>query len=203
MRALRHVDLEFFGGEHALALAAFPSGDEVLHDVLGLADHLEVRRRVEMRARRDVRPADAYRLAVQVSELDQVEEVRLLVEHAADHHEIGPVEVRVGQRLGIAVDEADVPVLRQHRGDGDQPERRRRIFRADEFAGFCIVPERVRNELRIDHQNAAANRHVTPVAGAGCHAAGRDSREAIPANKARPTVTNSSKIQFVKPNAKT
>ena len=29
-RALRDVDLEFLGDEHALALAAFPGGDEVL-----------------------------------------------------------------------------------------------------------------------------------------------------------------------------
>ena len=28
-------------------------------------------------------------ISVQVRELDQIEEVRLLVEHAADHHEIG------------------------------------------------------------------------------------------------------------------
>ena len=120
-------------------------------DVLGLADHLEVRLRVKMRAGRDVRPTDTYRLAVQVGEIDQVEEIRLLVEHTADHHEIGPVEVRVGQRLGVAVDQPDVPILRQHGGDRDQAERRRRIFRADEFAGFRIVPKRVRNELRIDH----------------------------------------------------
>ena len=111
-RALRDVDLELLGREHALALAALPGGDEVRHDVLGLADHLEVGRRVEMRARRDVRAADADRLAVQVRELDQIEEVRLLVEHAADHHQVGPVEVRVGQRLGVAVDEAEVPFLR-------------------------------------------------------------------------------------------
>src|SRR5882672_11784340 len=61
-RALRNVDLEFLGDENALALAAFPGGDEVLHDVLGLADYLEVRVRVKVRARRHVRPADADRL---------------------------------------------------------------------------------------------------------------------------------------------
>ena len=119
--------------------------------------------RVEMRARGDVRAADAYRLAVQVGEIDQIDEIRLLVEHAADHHEIGPVEVRVGQRFGVAVDEADVPMLRQHGGDGDQAERRRRILRADQLAGFRIVPKRVRNELRIDHQDAAGERHAAPL----------------------------------------
>src|SRR5216683_8131693 len=47
-------------------------------------------------------------------------------------------------------------------GDRDQAEWRRRILRTDEFAGFRIVPERVRNELRIDHQDAARDRHVIP-----------------------------------------
>src|SRR5712691_6995487 len=150
-RALRDVDLEFLGDEHTLALAAFPCGDEVRHDLLGLADHLEVRVRVKMQAGGDVRPTDTYWLAVQVGEIDQVDEIRLLVEHTADHYEIGPVEVRVRQRLGVTVDETDVPMLRQHSGDSDQPEWRRRILRTDEFAGFRIVPERVRNELRIYH----------------------------------------------------
>ena len=88
---------------------------------------------------------------MQVGEIDQVDGIRLLVEHTADHHKIGPVEVRVCQSFGIAVDKPDVPMLRQHGGDGDQAEWRRRILRADEFAGFRIVPKRVRNELRIDH----------------------------------------------------
>src|SRR3954452_7006727 len=149
--AYRDVDLEFFGDELAFALAAFPSGDKFLHDFLGLADHLEVCIRVKMRARGDVRPTDAYWLAVQVNEIDQVEKVRLLVEHTADHHEIGPVEVRIRQRLSIAVDETNIPVLRQHGGHRDKPQWRRRVFRADEFASFRIVPERLRNELRVDH----------------------------------------------------
>jgi hypothetical protein len=51
------------------------------------------------------------------------------------------LEVRVRQSLGVTVDETDVPMLRQHGGDGDQAEWRRRILRADEFAGFWTVPE--------------------------------------------------------------
>ena len=123
----------------------------IVDDCLGLAEHLEVRVRVKMRAGGDVRPADTYWLAVQVGEIDQVNGIRLLVEHTADHYEIGPVEVSVRQGLGVTIDETDVPMLRQHRGDGDQAEWRRWIFRADEFAGFRVVPKRVRNELRIDH----------------------------------------------------
>ena len=105
--------LNFSAREHALALAAFPGGDEFRHDVLGLADHLEVgRARKGAGSTSTSGPPTHDRLAVQVRELDQIEEVRLLVEHAADHHEIGPVEVGVGQRLGVAVDEPDVPFLR-------------------------------------------------------------------------------------------
>ena len=80
-----------------------------------------------------------------------MEKVRLLVEHTADHYEIGPIELRVGQRLGVTVDETNVPMLREHGGDGDQPEWRRRIFRAEQLASFRIVPEQLRNELRIEH----------------------------------------------------
>src|SRR6476620_6316451 len=116
-----------------------------------------------MRARGDVGPTDTYWFAVQVGEIDQIDGVRLLVEHAADHYQIGPIEVRFRQRLGVTIDETDVPMLRQHGGDGDQAEWRRRILRAEEFAGFRIVPKRVRNELWIDHQDAARNRHVAPA----------------------------------------
>src|SRR4030081_809088 len=44
-RALRDVDLEFLGDEHALALAPHPSGDKMRNDFLGLPDHLKVRTR--------------------------------------------------------------------------------------------------------------------------------------------------------------
>src|SRR5258707_13732201 len=89
-RALRDVGLEFLGDEHTLAFAAFPGGDEVHHDLLGLADHLEVRVRVKMRAGGDVRPTDTYRLAVQVSEIVQEVEIKLMVSHTADLHKIAP-----------------------------------------------------------------------------------------------------------------
>src|SRR3954452_5605043 len=156
-RTLRDVDLELLGGEHALALAPFPGSNKLRDDLLGFADHLKVCVRVKMRAGGNVGAADANWLAVQVGEIDQVNEIRLLVQHTADHHEIGPVEVRVRQGLGIAIDETDFPSFRQHGGYRDQAEWRRRILRADEFASFRIVPERVRNELRIDHQYAAGD----------------------------------------------
>ena len=84
-RASCDVSREFFGGKHALGGAAFPGGDELLDDLLGFADHLEVRTRVEMRAGGDVGSTDTYWLAVQVGEIDQVDGIGLLVEHAANH----------------------------------------------------------------------------------------------------------------------
>jgi hypothetical protein len=48
--------LEFLTDKHALALAAFPGGNKVLDDLLGLAKHLGVRICVKMRAGGDVRP---------------------------------------------------------------------------------------------------------------------------------------------------
>src|SRR3954471_4851510 len=144
-----------------------------------------------MRARGDVRPTDTYWLAVQVNEIDQVEEVRLLVEHTTNHDEIGPVEVGVRQRLGVAIKETDIPMLGQHGGDGDQPEWRRRILRADEFTSFRIVPKRVRNKLWIDHQNAAGTQHGTLVHGGRVSRSWSRLKRVNLANKARPTVTNS------------
>src|SRR5258708_8118600 len=86
-RALRDVDLEFLGDEHTLAFAAFPGGDEVHHDLLGLADHLEVRVRVKMRAGGDVSPTDTYRLPLQLAAINHVDQIMLLLQHTADHHE--------------------------------------------------------------------------------------------------------------------
>ena len=48
---------------------------------------------------------------------------RLLVEHTADHYEIGPAEESASvSGSGVTVDETDVPMLRQHGGDCDQAE---------------------------------------------------------------------------------
>ena len=118
------------------------------------AQHLEVRRHVEMRARRDVRPADHDRLAARMAQFDQAEAVGLLEEHAAGHDHVGPVDVGGREVFGIAVDEPEFPVLRQQRGDRDQAERGGRIARADELAGSRVAPERIRHELRIDEQDA-------------------------------------------------
>src|SRR4029079_15827975 len=70
------VDLEFLGNEHALALAALPGVDELLHDLLGFADNLEIRVGINMRAGGDIGAADTHRLAMLMGKIDQVNEIR-------------------------------------------------------------------------------------------------------------------------------
>ena len=157
-RRLGDVDLEFLRLEQALAVAAIPGGDEFLDDVLGLADDAEIRRGIAMRTRADIGAADDHRQAARAAHIDELERVRLLEQHAAGHDHIGPAEIGFGQFFGVAVDEPDIPGLRQQRRDRDQAERDRRIARADELAGFREIPERIRHELRIDHQHVAGIR---------------------------------------------
>ena len=68
-------------------------------------------------------------------------------------------DLRVGQFLGVAVDEPDVPVLRQHRRDRDQAERRRRVCApTSSQASVKFHIEFV--ELREHHQHAAGTRSM-------------------------------------------
>ena len=133
----------------------FPGGNEILDDVLCFAQHLEVRRLIEMRARGDVGPTDDDRLAVGMAEFDDALAIGLLVQHATGHDHVGPSDVVRAQILGVAIDELELPMLGQQRGNGDQTERSGRITRIEELAGVRIVPERVRNEFRINQQHPA------------------------------------------------
>src|SRR5262249_3314718 len=57
-RALCDIGLEFLGFEHASVIAAFPRGDEVGNDRLGLTEHPEVGLAINRRARSDIRAAN-------------------------------------------------------------------------------------------------------------------------------------------------
>ena len=103
----------------------------------------------------DAGAADDDRLAARAAEIDDVERVALLRQHAAGHHQVGPVEVVVAQFLGVAVDQPQRPGRRQQRRDRDQAERRRRIFGAEDFARPPEIPECVRIEPRIDQKRVA------------------------------------------------
>src|ERR1700733_6689186 len=94
-----------------------------------------------------------------MGDVDETKEIGLLIEHAADHDEIGPIEIGVGQIFGVAVYEPYVPFLGEHRCDSNQAERGGRIPGADELAGLAIIPKRIWNEKRVNHQDAARTYH--------------------------------------------
>ena len=62
-RALAYVDFEFLGLEHAAARSCLPGRDEFVNDAFGFAEHLEVRRAIDVRHRGHSRPADDDRFA--------------------------------------------------------------------------------------------------------------------------------------------
>jgi hypothetical protein len=110
------------------------------------------------------RTAHHHRRAARPAELDEPERIVLLGQHAAGHDEIGPIEILLGQLFRIAVDEADVPVLRKQRRDGDQPERRRRAAGAPYVANRLQVPKRIRIEFG-EHQQRIGGRPARHPAG--------------------------------------
>jgi hypothetical protein len=153
-----NVDLELLRLEPAATFAAPDRRHEILDDVFGLADHLEVGLLIDMRARRDVRPADGHRLAVRLDQIDQLERVELLHQHAAGHDDIGPCDIGIGQRLGVAIDQPQVPVGGKQRSQRDQPEGRCGIARAGGFTGRLVIPERLVEEAWINEEDVQRGR---------------------------------------------
>ena len=158
-RRLAHIDLEFLGGEHALARAGFPGRDEIADDVLDFAQHLEIRLGVEMRNRGRAGPADGDRLAARCGRDSMISS------RSSCWGSMPPVMTRSAQPislsvefLDVAVEQAQVPRRRQHRRDRDQAERRGRIAGAENLARRREVPECLAGEARIDQQNIARAR---------------------------------------------
>ena len=108
-RRLGHVDLKFLRLELPFARARFPGLDKFVDDAFGFAEDAKIRRLIEMGTRSDAGPADGDGLSPRVAEVDDVERVALLRQHAAGKDQIGPVEVAVGQFLGVAVDQPNRP----------------------------------------------------------------------------------------------
>ena len=152
-RALGDIDRELFGLEDAVAGACLPGRDELVDDALGFAEHLEICFAVKLRHRSHARPADHHRLAPRPAQIDDFDRVEILRQHAAGHDQVGPFEIAVGQRLGVAVDQPNGPFRWQQRRDGDQAERRGRVFRAEEFAGRREIPKCFRTKAGVNHQD--------------------------------------------------
>ena len=105
--------------------------------------------RVKMRTVRRVRAADNHGFATSFGFVDQFHGITLLGHHSADQNEIRPIKNRRVPLLHIAIEEPDVPILRQHRGDGYQPERGGGISRATEVTRLAVIPKGVGAEFRI------------------------------------------------------
>src|SRR5581483_1350965 len=90
------------------------------------------------------------------TEFDHRKAVGLLRKHAAGHDNVRPMEVRLSQLPGIAVNEAHLPVRRQQGGDGYEAERCGRITGTHELARFREIPECFRSESRINQKHAAS-----------------------------------------------
>ena len=76
--------------------------------------------------------------------------------HRADHGQVGPGEVFPSQVGDIGVDEAQGPVLGQHRGYGDQSQRLVAGLLAHEGEGVLEAPKGV-GKPRVDQQNVHGN----------------------------------------------
>ena len=114
-RRLGDVDLKFFRLEHPFAGPRFPGFDECVDHPFGFAEDAKICRLIEMRRRRRPGAADDDGLAARTAEIDDIERVVLLRQHAAGQDQIGPIEVVVAQLLGVAVDQPQRPRTRQQR----------------------------------------------------------------------------------------
>ena len=168
-RARGDVGLKFRGREPAPALARPPGLDELADHALGLAHHEEVCLLVDARTGGDCRSADADRQLARPAQLDDLQRVELLRDHAASHDEVGPVEIGLRQVLGVAVDEPELPIRGQQGGERDEPERRSRASRPPDLADGPKTPEGVVAEAGKDQKNAGgtgrrwfqAHRHLS------------------------------------------
>src|SRR6516165_9461666 len=169
-RALRDICLPHWRVKDALLGPAPPSRNEILHDLLGLAENSEARAVIDVGRRGDVGPADHDRRAPRAAHLDDSKGIRLLKQHSSGHHHISPVEVCLDQRFGVAIDKPHLPGFREQGGDGNQAERRRRITRPGQFACCPVIPERIGIETRKYHQHLAGvdchlRNHSVPISG--------------------------------------
>ena len=108
----RDISLELLCLEHTAPRAGVPGAHEFIDQPFELTDHPNIRVDIGMRRRRHVRTTDGDRLAAQIAERDNTQRVWLLWQHATGHHQVGPVQVAVVKLLGVAVDEAESPLLR-------------------------------------------------------------------------------------------
>ena len=72
--------------------------------------------------------------------------------HRADEHDLGPGQIPLTQLPHVYIHQPLHPGLRQHRGHGQQAQRRQRGALVDELQGMLETPERVR-KLGVHQEN--------------------------------------------------
>ena len=90
--------VNFSASKRPFARARLPRRDELVDDALGFAEHPEIGVGVKLGNGGDGRTADGDRLAARAAQVDDVDRVEMLRQHAAGHDQIGPVEIGVGQQ---------------------------------------------------------------------------------------------------------
>ena len=88
-----NVGLKFLCFEQPFARARLPGFHEFVDNALGFAEDTEVRRLIKVGARCDAGSADDHRFSPGMAEVDNVERVALLRQHASGQDQIGPVDV--------------------------------------------------------------------------------------------------------------
>ena len=80
----------------------------------------------------------------------------LLHHHGTDESIIGPFQVLGRERTDVQVHQAQLPILGQHGGHGQQAERHGAGLFADELQSVLETPERIR-EFRVKHEDLHGN----------------------------------------------
>ena len=91
-------------------------------------------------ARGRVGPARDHGDAGVVAVLDHRAQRFPLHDHGRREHHVGPVQVGVFEGGDVHVDDAQIVLRGKHRRDREQPERRERRLRAEQFQGVVDAP---------------------------------------------------------------
>ncbi len=116
-------------------------GHEVAGEFLGLPHHDMVHAEGVRGLGGEQRPAADDGLARGMNALHQRGHGVPVDQHRADQHVVGPADVVVREIAGVGVDEAQIPLRRQHPGNGEQTQRRIRGALAHEPQGVTQGPE--------------------------------------------------------------
>ena len=136
---------------HGVRGAVRQVAQEFGKDLLGLVQH-EVGHAFDLVVKGGgMRTSGHHRDTGPVAPRDDVHERGALHDHRGREHHVGPFEVRVLQRRHIHVHDAEGVLRREHRGDGEQPQRRKGRLHARQVQRK-VIPPVGRRQARVDQQ---------------------------------------------------